>query len=189
MIKSKCNYYMKKYLFLFLFLIIPFVGSFAQKGMKAVGLDACGGFAQGEFIIGPIADFQYNITDNFRIQAAGGYFFGTDNKGGGALIQLSGHYLFGRPNVIRPFADFGVDYGSVYTRYYRYIGLQSSRTFDFFPYMGGHIGFGVDYRVEYHLTLRAGAQLALVSCLTEKDGSDYVDSTRGHFYLGIAYTF
>lgn len=82
-------------------------GAFAQKGIQAVGAHLGYGTEIGSIGIG--VKYQYNITDNIRLEPSVNYFF--ENDGVDMFdINANAHYLFPMSNNIRVYPLAGFTY-------------------------------------------------------------------------------
>lgn len=96
--------------------------SFAQKGMSTIGGGWGAGFVGGEFTGNSTLAYQYNLTNNIRLEAAAfsmgkteeyknGNFTEYHDTGYNYMAGVSLQYLFGSVRPWRPFISAGVGYG------------------------------------------------------------------------------
>ena len=154
---------MKKVFVLFAMMFL-FVGtSFAQKGIQAFGAH----FSYGTEIesIGIGVKYQYNITDNIRLEPSMNYFF--ENKGVDMFdFNANAHYLF-------PMSSSNV-------RVYPLAGLTFAR-WDFgkvVSRLGVNVGGGAEFDITDKLILNFELKYQVVS-----------DLDQAVFNVGLAYTF
>ena len=82
---------MKKFIVLFSMMFFIMGNAFAQKGIQAAGVHLSYGTEIESFGIG--LKYQYNITDNIRLEPSMNYFF--ENNGIDQFdINANAHYLF-----------------------------------------------------------------------------------------------
>ena len=153
---------MKK-LFLTLCVALVSVGAFAQKGEQAVGAHVLYGTdAQN---IGFGAKYQYNVTDNIRLEAVGDYYLKTD---GFSMfdVNVNGHYLFTLSDKVTVYPLVGINYTS--WKQENIIEFDNEEIEDY-PYdmdvsnelKDSSIGFNIGGGIQYKLSdrIRIGAEL------------------------------
>lgn len=174
---------MKKFL-LSLLLVLPLCG-FAQKGMQGVGVNlGVGTTFEEEMTINTYLNYQRHLSDQVRLSCSLGLYgatfydgdlyyydeYGRESYGyyGEAvycLIAADVHYFFNQPRRLRPYAIGGVLFGVGDGDYFSDV-------------VGGvKLGFGLTYRLGYHLAMNLEAPLYLMEV--------------GSFLptLGLTYTF
>ena len=140
------------------------MGAFAQEaGKMAVGANAAYGFASNYKTFGLGAKFQYCITDDFRAEASGTYFFKKDYTSAWD-INLTLHYLipikegFNFYPLLGPtvfgvkvdIPDYTISYGD---EVYKLEGGSGSET-----RFGVNAGCGIEYFVNETFKINAEAK-------------------------------
>ena len=153
---------MKKLVVLFSMMFFIMGSAFAQKGIQAAGVHLSYGTEIESFGIG--VKYQYNITDNIRLEPSMNYFF--ENNGVDMFdINANAHYLFPMASNIRvyPLAVLTFarwDFGKVVTR------------------LGVNVGGGAEMDITDNLMLNFELKYQVVS-----------DLDQAVFNVGIAYMF
>lgn len=153
---------MKKLIVLFSMMFFIMGSAFAQKGIQAAGVHLTYGTEIESFGIG--VKYQYNITDNIRLEPSMNYFF--ENNGVDMFdINANAHYLFPMASNIRVYPLAGLtfarwDFGKVVTR------------------LGVNVGGGAEMDITDNLMLNFELKYQVVS-----------DLDQAVFNVGIAYMF
>lgn len=155
---------MKKLIVLFSMMFFIMGSAFAQKGIQAAGVHLSYGTEIESFGIG--IKYQYNITDNIRLEPSMNYFF--ENRGIDQFdINANAHYLFPMDSNIRV---------------YPLAGLTFAR-WDFGPgddvtRLGVNAGGGAEMDITDKLLLNFELKYQFVS-----------DFDQAIFNIGVAYMF
>lgn len=153
---------MKKLIVLFSMMFFIMGSAFAQKGIQAAGVHLSYGTEIESFGIG--VKYQYNITDNIRLEPSMNYFF--ENDGVDMFdINANAHYLFPMASNVRVYPLAGLtfarwDFGKVVTR------------------LGVNVGGGAEMDITDNLMLNFELKYQVVS-----------DLDQAVFNVGIAYIF
>ena len=98
---------MKKFIVLFSMMFFIMGNAFAQKGIQAAGVHLSYGTEIESFGIG--LKYQYNITDNIRLEPSMNYFF--ENNGIDQFdINANAHYLFPMASNVRVYPLAGLTF-------------------------------------------------------------------------------
>jgi outer membrane protein X len=98
---------MKKFIVLFSMMFFIMGNAFAQKGIQAAGVHLSYGTEIESFGIG--LKYQYNITDNIRLEPSMNYFF--ENNGIDQFdINANAHYLFPMASNVRIYPLAGLTF-------------------------------------------------------------------------------
>ena len=98
---------MKKFIVLFSMMFFIMGSAFAQKGIQAAGVHLSYGTEIESFGIG--IKYQYNITDNIRLEPSMNYFF--ENNGIDQFdINANAHYLFPMASTVRIYPLAGLTF-------------------------------------------------------------------------------
>ena len=98
---------MKKFIVLFSMMFFIMGSAFAQKGIQAAGVHLSYGTEIESFGIG--LKYQYNITDNIRLEPSMNYFF--ENNGIDQFdINANAHYLFPMASNVRVYPLAGLTF-------------------------------------------------------------------------------
>lgn len=153
---------MKKLIVLFSMMFFIMGNAFAQKGIQSIGLNLNYGSEIERMGIG--IKYQYNITDNIRVEPSMNYFF--ENDGIDMLdFNANVHYLFPMDNNIRIYPLAGLTFA-------RWdFGLVESR-------LGVNVGGGAECDISDNLMLNFELKYQVVS-----------DLDQAIFNFGIAYMF
>ena len=153
---------MKKLIVLFSMMFFIMSSAFAQQGIQAAGVHLTYGTEIESFGIG--VKYQYNITDNIRLEPSMNYFF---EKNGVDMfdINANAHYLFPLASNIRVYPLAGLtfarwDFGKVITR------------------LGVNVGGGTEMDITDNLMLNFELKYQAVS-----------DLDQAVFNIGVAYMF
>ena len=153
---------MKKLIVLFSMMFFIMGSAFAQKGIQAAGVHLTYGTEIESFGIG--VKYQYNITDNIRLEPSMNYFF--ENNGVDMFdINANAHYLFPMASNVRVYPLAGLtftrwDFGKVVTR------------------LGVNVGGGAEMDITDNLMLNFELKYQAVS-----------DLDQAVFKIGVAYMF
>ena len=153
---------MKKFIVLFSMMFFIMGNTFAQKGIQAAGVHLSYGTEIESFGIG--LKYQYNITDNIRLEPSMNYFF--ENNGIDMFdINANAHYLFPMASNVRVYPLAGLtfarwDLGKVATR------------------LGVNIGGGAEMDISDNLILNFELKYQTVS-----------DLDQAIFNVGVTYIF
>lgn len=153
---------MKKLIVLFSMMFFIMGSAFAQQGIQAAGVHLTYGTEIESFGIG--VKYQYNITDNIRLEPSMNYFF--ENNGVDMFdINANAHYLFPMASNVRVYPLAGLtfarwDFGKVVTR------------------LGVNIGGGAEMDIADNLMLNFELKYQAVS-----------DLDQAVFKIGVAYMF
>lgn len=153
---------MKKLVVLFSMMLFIMGSAFAQKGIQAGGVHLAYGTEIESVGIG--VKYQYNITDNIRLEPSMNYFF--ENDGVDMFdINANAHYLFPMASNVRVYPLAGLtfarwDFGKVVTR------------------LGVNVGGGAECDITDNLMLNFELKYQAVS-----------DLDQAVFNVGIAYMF
>ena len=163
-----------KRLLLSLLLVLPLYG-FAQKGMQGIGVNlGVGTTFEVEMTINTYLNYQRHLSDQVRLSCSLGLYGATYYREsyrdyGEAvycLIAADVHYFFNQPRRLRPYAIGGVLFGVGEGHYY-YSDVAG----------GVKLGFGLTYRLGYHLAMNLEAPLYLM------EAGGFLPT------LGLTYTF
>ena len=153
---------MKKFIVLFSMMFFIMGSAFAQKGIQTAGVHLSYGTEIESFGIG--VKYQYNITNNIRLEPSMNYFF--ENNGVDMFdINANAHYLFPMASNVRVYPLAGLtfarwDLGKVITR------------------LGVNIGGGAEMDITDDLILNFELKYQTVS-----------DLDQAIFNVGVAYIF
>lgn len=160
---------MKKIIVLIGMMFFLVSSTFAQKGIKAVG----GHFSYGTDIesVGLGLKFQYNITDNIRLEPSINYFF--KNEGVEQYdINANAHYLFPLASNIRIYPLAGLTFAR-WNFEYKIEGFSTDVS-----RLGVNLGGGVEMDITDNLLINCELKYQYVS-----------DFEQAIFNVGIAYMF
>ena len=153
---------MKKLIVLFSMMFFIMGSAFAQKGIQAAGVHLSYGTEIESFGIG--VKYQYNITDNIRLEPSMNYSF--ENNGVDQFdINANAHYLFPMASNVRIYPLAGL----TFTR--RDLGDAVTR-------LGVNAGGGAEMDITDKLMLNFELKYQFVS-----------DLDQAMFNVGIAYMF
>lgn len=163
---------MKKFLIASCMLFISLSSAFAQQGKQAIG----GNLSYGTEIesVGLGVKYQYNITDQIRIEPSMDYFFKND---GLSMFDINAnvHYLFPVASNVRlyPLAGF------TYTNWHLDLGKVGDYNVSGSDgKFGVNLGAGAEFNVAANWVMNLEIKYQLIS-----------DLDQGVFNLGVAYNF
>ena len=156
---------MKKLVVLFSMMFFIMGSAFAQKGIQAAGVHLSYGTEIESFGIG--VKYQYNITDNIRLEPSMNYFF--ENNGVDMFdLNANAHYLFPMANNIRVYPLAGLTFSS----------WDAGKGIDNVTRLGVNLGGGAEFDIADNLMLNFELKYQFVS-----------DLDQAVFNVGIAYMF
>ena len=156
---------MKKLIVLFSMMFFIMGSAFAQKGIQAAGVHLSYGTEIESFGIG--VKYQYNITDNIRLEPSMNYFF--ENNGVDMFdLNANAHYLFPMANNIRVYPVAGLTFSS----------WDAGKGIDNVTRLGVNLGGGAEFDIADNLMLNFELKYQFVS-----------DLDQAVFNVGIAYMF
>ncbi|MBQ8442692.1 MAG: porin family protein [Bacteroides sp.] len=159
---------MKKLIVLFSMMFFIMGSAFAQKGIQAAGVHLTYGTEIESFGIG--VKYQYNITDNIRLEPSMNYFF--ENKGVDQFdLNANVHYLFPMASNIRVYPLAGLTFA-------RWDGKGNGFIDDDVTRLGVNVGGGAEMDITDKLMLNFELKYQFVS-----------DFDQAIFNIGIAYMF
>ena len=157
---------MKKLIVLFSMMFFIMGSAFAQKGIQAAGIHLSYGTEIESFGIG--VKYQYNITDNIRLEPSMNYFF--ENHGVDQFdINANAHYLFPMASNIRVYPLAGLTFAR--WDFGKHLGDDVTR-------LGVNLGGGAEMDITDNLLLNFELKYQFVS-----------DFDQAIFNVGIAYMF
>ena len=161
---------MKKFIVLFSMMFFIMGNTFAQKGIQAVGVHLSYGTEIESFGIG--VKYQYNITDNIRLEPSMNYFF--ENNGIDQFdINANAHYLFPMASNVRVYPLAGLTFAR-----WSFPQLIGGKFSNDATRLGINIGGGAEMDITDKLMLNFELKYQLVN-----------DFDQAIFNLGIAYMF
>ena len=156
---------MKKLVVLFSMMFFIMGSAFAQKGIQAAGVHLSYGTEIESFGIG--VKYQYNITDNIRLEPSMNYFF--ENNGVDMFdLNANAHYLFPMASNIRVYPLAGLTFSS----------WDAGKGIDNVTRLGVNLGVGAEFDIADNLMLNFELKYQFVS-----------DLDQAVFNVGIAYMF
>ena len=156
---------MKKLVVLFSMMFFIMGSAFAQKGIQAAGVHLSYGTEIESFGIG--VKYQYNITDNIRLEPSMNYFF--ENNGVDMFdLNANAHYLFPMASNIRVYPLAGLTFSS----------WDAGKGIDNVTRLGVNLGGGAEFDIADNLMLNFELKYQFVS-----------DLDQAVFIVGIAYMF
>ena len=156
---------MKKLVVLFSMMFFIMGSAFAQKGIQAAGVHLSYGTEIESFGIG--VKYQYNITDNIRLEPSMNYFF--ENNGVDMFdLNANAHYLFPMESNIRVYPLAGLTFSS----------WDAGKGIDNVTRLGVNLGGGAEFDIADNLMLNFELKYQFVS-----------DLDQAVFNVGIAYMF
>ena len=156
---------MKKLVVLFSMMFFIMGSAFAQKGIQAAGVHLSYGTEIESFGIG--VKYQYNITDNIRLEPSMNYFF--ENNGVDIFdLNANAHYLFPMASNIRVYPLAGLTFSS----------WDAGKGIDNVTRLGVNLGGGAEFDIADNLMLNFELKYQFVS-----------DLDQAVFNVGIAYMF
>ena len=161
---------MKKFIVLFSMMFFIMGNAFAQKGIQAAGVHLSYGTEIESFGIG--LKYQYNITDNIRLEPSMNYFF--ENNGIDQFdINANAHYLFPMASNVRVYPLAGLTFAR-----WSFPQLIGGKFSNDATRLGINIGGGAEMDITDKLMLNFELKYQLVN-----------DFDQAIFNLGIAYRF
>ena len=161
---------MKKFIVLFSMMFFIMGNAFAQKGIQAAGVHLSYGTEIESFGIG--LKYQYNITDNIRLEPSMNYFF--ENNGIDQFdINANAHYLFPMASNVRIYPLVGLTFAR-----WSFPQLIGGKFSNDATRLGINIGGGAEMDITDKLMLNFELKYQLVN-----------DFDQAIFNLGIAYMF
>ena len=161
---------MKKLIVLFSMMFFIMGSAFAQKGIQAAGVHLSYGTEIESFGIG--IKYQYNITDNIRLEPSMNYFF--ENNGIDQFdINANAHYLFPMASNVRIYPLAGLTFAR-----WSFPQLIGGKFSNDATRLGINIGGGAEMDITDKLMLNFELKYQLVN-----------DFDQAIFNLGIAYMF
>ena len=161
---------MKKFIVLFSMMFFIMGNAFAQKGIQAAGVHLSYGTEIESFGIG--LKYQYNITDNIRLEPSMNYFF--ENNGIDQFdINANAHYLFPMASNVRVYPLAGLTFAR-----WSFPQLIGGKFSNDATRLGINIGGGAEMDITDKLMLNFELKYQLVN-----------DFDQAIFNLGIAYIF
>jgi outer membrane protein X len=161
---------MKKFIVLFSMMFFIMGNAFAQKGIQAAGVHLSYGTEIESFGIG--LKYQYNITDNIRLEPSMNYFF--ENNGIDQFdINANAHYLFPMASNVRVYPLAGLTFAR-----WSFPQLIGGKFSNDATRLGINIGGGAEMDITDKLMLNFELKYQLVN-----------DFDQAIFNLGIAYMF
>ena len=155
---------MKKLSVFFLMLAMCGLSAMAQKGRDGIGGNiAYNLYNDSGFGLG--VKYQYNITDNVRIEPSFTYYpintipsrWGHEKGCYSWLLNTNLHFLIGKPNRWRSYVIGGLAYGN----------MKGKEEYDVNNKMLGiNAGLGFDYRISYALSLQLEPKIILQKEIT-----------------------
>lgn len=159
---------MKKLIVLFSMMFFIMGSAFAQKGIQAAGVHLTYGTEIESFGIG--VKYQYNITDNIRLEPSMNYFF--ENKGVDQFdLNANAHYLIPLASNIRVYPLAGLTFA-------RWDGKGNGFIDDDVTRLGVNAGGGAEMDITDKLMLNFELKYQFVS-----------DFDQAIFNIGVAYMF
>jgi len=161
---------MKKFIVLFSMMFFIMGSAFAQKGIQAAGVHLSYGTEIESFGIG--IKYQYNITDNIRLEPSMNYFF--ENNGIDQFdINANAHYLFPMASNVRIYPLAGLTFAR-----WSFPQLIGGKFSNDATRLGINFGGGAEMDITDKLMLNFELKYQLVN-----------DFDQAIFNLGIAYMF
>ena len=145
---------MKKLVVLFSMMFFIMGSAFAQKGIQAAGVHLSYGTEIESFGIG--VKYQYNITDNIRLEPSMNYFF--ENNGVDMFdLNANAHYLFPMASNIRVYPLAGLTFSS----------WDAGKGIDNVTRLGVNLGGGAEFDIADNLMLNFELKYQFVSDLDQ----------------------
>ena len=161
---------MKKLIVLFSMMFFIMGSAFAQKGIQAAGVNLSYGTEIESFGIG--LKYQYNITDNIRLEPSMNYFF-ESNDIDQFDINANAHYLFPMASNVRVYPLAGLTFAR-----WSFPQLIGGKFSNDATRLGINIGGGAEMDITDKLMLNFELKYQFVS-----------DLNQAMFNVGIAYMF
>ena len=160
---------MKKLIVLFSMMFCIMGSAFAQKGIQAAGVHLSYGTEISSIGLG--VKYQYNITDNIRLEPSINYFF--ENKGLDMFdFNANAHYLFPVQNNVRLYPLAGL----TFTKWSEDLGNSGAEIS--LSRFGFNLGGGAEFDITDELMMNFEIKYQLIS-----------DLDQAVFNIGIAYMF
>ena len=160
---------MKKLIVLFSMMFFIMGNAFAQKGIQAAGVSLNYGTEISSIGLG--VKYQYNITDNIRLEPSINYFF--ENKGTDMFdINATAHYLVPMASNIRLYPLAGL----TYARWAFVLGNDGAEITH--SKFGLNLGGGAEFDITNELMMNFELKYQCVS-----------DFNQAIFSVGLAYMF
>lgn len=160
--------FMKKLIVLFGMMFFIMSSALAQKGIQAAGVNLSYGTEIESIGIG--VKYQYNLTDNIRLEPSFNYFF--ENKGVDMFdINANVHYLFPMASNIRVYPSAGLTYAKWSADAGHGWEVSTSK-------FGLNLGGGAEFDISDNLMMNVELRYQLVS-----------DFDQSLIHIGIAYMF
>ena len=160
---------MKKLIVLLSMMFFIMSSAFAQKGIQAAGIHLSYGTEISSIGLG--VKYQYNITDNIRLEPSINYFF--ENDGVDMFdFNANAHYLFPVQNNVRFYPLAGLTYAS-WRADFGHDGAEITHN-----KFGMNLGGGAEFDISNELMVNFEIKYQFVS-----------DFNQAIFNLGIAYMF
>jgi len=160
---------MKKFVVLIGMMFFLMNNTFAQKGIKAVGAHVGYGFEIESIGLG--LKFQYNVTDNIRLEPSMNYFFKNDGINQ-FDVNANAHYLFPIASNVRVYPLAGLTFARWNLDYeIEEFSTDVSR-------LGVNLGGGAEMDITDNLFINCELKYQFVS-----------DFDQTVFNIGIAYMF
>ena len=154
---------MKKLIVLFSMMFFIMGSAFAQQGIQAAGVHLAYGTGIESFGIG--VKYQYNISNNIRLEPSMNYFF--ENNGVDQFdLNANAHYLFPMASNVRVYPLAGL----TFSRWDTFLGDETR--------LGVNFGGGAEMDITDKLMLNFEMKYQFVS-----------DLDQAIFNVGIAYMF
>ena len=154
---------MKKLIVLFSMMFFIMGSAFAQQGIQAAGVHLAYGTGIESFGIG--VKYQYNISNNIRLEPSMNYFF--ENNGVDQFdLNANAHYLFPMASNVRVYPLAGL----TFSRWDTFLGDETR--------LGVNLGGGAEMDITDKLMLNFELKYQFVS-----------DLDQAIFNIGIAYMF
>ena len=160
---------MKKLIVIFSMMFIVMGNAFAQKGIQAAGVHLSYGSEISSIGLG--VKYQYNITDNIRLEPSINYFF--ENDGVDMFdLNATAHYLFPMASNVRLYPLAGL----TYAKWSADLGNDGAEITH--SKFGVNLGGGAEFDITNEFMMNFEVRYQLVS-----------DFDQAIFSLGIAYMF
>jgi outer membrane protein X len=177
---------MKKLVVLFSMMFFVMSSALAQKGIQAGGVHLTYGTEIESFGIG--VKYQYNITDNIRLEPSMNYFFKNKNDVDQFDLNANVHYLFPIASNVRIYPLAGLSFArwSNVTKYEE-LDFETTRSGVNVKYesldddatrLGVNVGGGAECDITNNLMLNFELKYQFVS-----------DFDQAVFNIGVAYMF
>ena len=165
---------MKRLIVLFSMMFFIMGSAFAQKGIQAAGVNLNYGTKAESIGIG--VKYQYNITDNIRLEPSMNYYFNNNyNKHGEDVfdINANAHYLVPMASNIRVYPLVGLTFAR-----WNFQEVDGGPWSDIVTRLGVNLGGGAEMDITDQLMLNFELKYQFVS-----------DFDQAVFSVGLAYMF